>query len=281
MTCPGFNCSAEILSSEIRSLVILMIADFACLTQCACQLPNSVYKSYIRQRNIDCAARLNDTLSDPHMLKWLVDANVKKCPKCFVLVQRSEGCDDMLCKCGNRFDWSSRGTSLNPRAKPRAMLTLDEYEEQQRQQRAAAPSLNRLQAPIEATEELQAPVEATEELQAPIEATEELQAPMEATEVCRMFRNTGRCRFGDACKYIHLDGETDQHSKLEDDEMQGGHELIQLSQDLEFQLMQPAAPRRSRNRQPRNSTNHVRHAKIELSDMAAFPVVGDEAAGAC
>ena len=143
MTCPGFNCLVEILSSEIRSPVILMIGDFACLTQSACQVPKFVYRSYIRQRNVDCAARLNGTLSDPHMLKWLVDVNVKKCPKCFVLVQRSEGCDDMLCKC----DWNSRGASLNQRAKPRAMLTLDEYEDQQR---AAAPSLNKLQAPIEA-----------------------------------------------------------------------------------------------------------------------------------
>lgn len=30
---------------------------------------------------------------------------------------------------------------------------------------------------------------------------------MEGEEVCRAFRNTGRCRFGDTCKFVHSEGE--------------------------------------------------------------------------
>ena len=32
-------------------------------------------------------------------------------------------------------------------------------------------------------------------------------APVHGNEICRAFRNTGHCRYGEECKFIHSEGE--------------------------------------------------------------------------
>lgn len=96
--CPELGCNTELLPNEVKQLTT----------------PN-MFKRYLKLRNADFASRLDETLEDPEMLSWLQSAGVRMCPRCSVLVQRSDGCDDMMCKCGYRFGFNSKRARLpNP-----------------------------------------------------------------------------------------------------------------------------------------------------------------------
>lgn len=55
-----------------------------------------------------CAERgaLKDTSVQERLLEtWAIENNARKCPSCRVLVQKTEGCNHMSCKCGVHFCW--------------------------------------------------------------------------------------------------------------------------------------------------------------------------------
>jgi hypothetical protein len=42
---------------------------------------------------------------DVEFVCW-AHANTRNCPRCYVIIYRFEGCDNMKCRCGMSFNWS-------------------------------------------------------------------------------------------------------------------------------------------------------------------------------
>lgn len=58
-------------------------------------------------RSVDYEKRLRQTAKEDPEIWTFLQRNARACPKCRVMIIRSEGCDSMLCTCGERFNWAS------------------------------------------------------------------------------------------------------------------------------------------------------------------------------
>lgn len=67
---------------------------------------------YKALKSEDHRNRLVALAKDPKFLKY-VEAKQRCCPHCFVLISRSDGCDDMLCTCGKRFRWNDKAVTVS------------------------------------------------------------------------------------------------------------------------------------------------------------------------
>lgn len=86
--CPAEGCSYTLWAGDVRALV-----------------DSNVFQQYEKQRNANHVGHLEETLKDDAeggLHAWL-RKNARPCPKCKVIVSRSEGCDDMQCVCGCSF----------------------------------------------------------------------------------------------------------------------------------------------------------------------------------
>ena len=45
---------------------------------------------------------------DPAVAAWVAE-NTAECPACRVIIERSAGCDEMVCHCGERFSYQDAG----------------------------------------------------------------------------------------------------------------------------------------------------------------------------
>lgn len=87
--CPEASCSFVLYPDDVKR-----IAD------------KETVDKYERYLNEDFSGRLKQ-LTDDGLLDW-AKQNCKTCPSCHVLIERSAGCNSMLCTCGTRFTWTER-----------------------------------------------------------------------------------------------------------------------------------------------------------------------------
>lgn len=87
--CPAEGCSYHLWKDDVKSLV-----------------SSEVYDTFQKNRNADYMGHLKATLNEADdggsLKKWL-RKHARPCPKCHVIVSRSNGCDDMHCVCGCKF----------------------------------------------------------------------------------------------------------------------------------------------------------------------------------
>mmetsp|Transcript_10032 Transcript_10032/g.24098 ORF Transcript_10032/g.24098 Transcript_10032/m.24098 type:complete len:264 (+) Transcript_10032:630-1421(+) len=83
--CMHPGCSATLPDSQVKKLT------------------PSIYQRYIQNKFMDYEKRVLDLfLFDDDFAAW-ARANTQSCPRCHVLVQRSDGCNHMRCQCGHQF----------------------------------------------------------------------------------------------------------------------------------------------------------------------------------
>ena len=84
------------------------------LTTCDYDHPPSYFflNRYKALKSEDHRKRLVALAKDPKFLKY-VETKQRCCPHCFVLISKSDGCDDMLCTCGKRFRWNDKAVTVS------------------------------------------------------------------------------------------------------------------------------------------------------------------------
>jgi len=99
--CPFEGCTIEIFEQDVEKLV-----------QCGALTP-AVQKRLAELRKQDYTGRLTEltdetqprTKEDFQLMRQLW-ATTRRCPRCNVILQKSEGCNSFGCICGHRFDFS-------------------------------------------------------------------------------------------------------------------------------------------------------------------------------
>lgn len=98
--CPAIGCSLELLESDLRRLVR------------SGELSEDVCKRFVelRARDYEKRAKSFETMpvrSDEDVAFLQTLRSMRQCPRCHVLLQRSEGCDSFYCVCGAHFDYGA------------------------------------------------------------------------------------------------------------------------------------------------------------------------------
>jgi hypothetical protein len=93
--CPGENCKYFFGPQDIGRFVSAAYAE-----------------RFDVLRNADYSQHLRDVLSDPtnDFSQW-AKKNTQACPVCHVIVERTEGCNSMACKCGTVFCYQCGGST--------------------------------------------------------------------------------------------------------------------------------------------------------------------------
>eukprot|EP00053_Salpingoeca_punica_P006506 m.61450 g.61450 ORF g.61450 m.61450 type:complete len:297 (-) comp13724_c0_seq1:444-1334(-) len=89
--CPMADCKYKLYNEEIRAHA--STEDFERLL------------AFQIDRNLARNGELADLATSNPELKTFLDDLAKPCPHCFLMIERSEGCNFMLCVCGGRFCW--------------------------------------------------------------------------------------------------------------------------------------------------------------------------------
>ena len=72
----------------------------------ACSHTTSPPHPHLRYADHDA---LHETIAaDPAVAAW-VEENTAECPSCRMVIERSDGCDEMVCHCGERFSYHDAG----------------------------------------------------------------------------------------------------------------------------------------------------------------------------
>jgi len=124
-------CDHSFCPSCLESWIATKVAENSALIRCpepkcTCilyaddveRLGKAYHAKFMELRTRDCGDRLREAMSDPGMRKWL-ELNTRACPSCAVLIERSAGCNAMLCNCGTRFTWTDQ--SVQPATRLQAV----------------------------------------------------------------------------------------------------------------------------------------------------------------
>lgn len=110
LRCPAIGCSCELYEKDLRSLV-----DFG-------NLPAEVCERFVELRARDFTARVRsfETMAvrgdeDVEFLETL--RTMRRCPRCQLLLQRSQGCDSFYCICGTNFNYSQAEPGIGGKSK--------------------------------------------------------------------------------------------------------------------------------------------------------------------
>lgn len=90
ITCPEEACKFVMFPDDVKRV----LGD-----------ANPLYRKYIEYTTASYKERLHDFVTNAGS-EW-VRANTRLCPTCFVVIDRSAGCNSMLCTCGSRFNWQN------------------------------------------------------------------------------------------------------------------------------------------------------------------------------
>ena len=90
--CPDPGCQVRFGETLIKKLA------------CRGSVTSSTLRRFREIQSNDRAERLKYVLSgeDPALTAWAM-CNTQACPRCFLIVQRSDGCDHITCRCGAHF----------------------------------------------------------------------------------------------------------------------------------------------------------------------------------
>jgi len=103
----GIHCPFEACKSELHEQDIQRLVDLGALDA-------GVSKRLAELRKQDYSARVVDlttdevhplTVDDYRLMKRLW-ASTRRCPRCSVLIEKSEGCNSFGCTCGHKFNFS-------------------------------------------------------------------------------------------------------------------------------------------------------------------------------
>mmetsp|Transcript_27656 Transcript_27656/g.81285 ORF Transcript_27656/g.81285 Transcript_27656/m.81285 type:complete len:342 (+) Transcript_27656:43-1068(+) len=85
ITCMDPGCTSELRDSDVKRLV-----------------PQE-YKRFVKNKFADFEKRVRDIfVLDDDFAKW-ARANTQCCPRCHIIVERTEGCNHVRCRCGHEF----------------------------------------------------------------------------------------------------------------------------------------------------------------------------------
>lgn len=87
--CPTESCAFKLFADDIKRLGT-----------------DDDLAKYTALRTRQCGDRLEEALADKSLAKWISE-NTRACPRCQVIIERSQGCNSMLCTCGERFNWAT------------------------------------------------------------------------------------------------------------------------------------------------------------------------------
>ena len=92
--CPEEDCSCLMMIDDVRRLD----------EELGSVLGNQMYI----MMNADHSAMHDAINEDPAVAAW-VEANAAECPSCMMIIEKSYGCDEMVCHCGERFSYTGEG----------------------------------------------------------------------------------------------------------------------------------------------------------------------------
>lgn len=92
--CPEEDCSCLMMIDDVRRLD----------EELGSVLGNQMYI----MMNADHSAMHDAINEDPAVAAW-VEANAAECPSCMMIIEKSYGCDEMVCHCGERFSYTGGG----------------------------------------------------------------------------------------------------------------------------------------------------------------------------
>jgi hypothetical protein len=119
----GHKFCADCLAGWIGAKVTEGVTAIQCPAEgcCAALYPDDVERMGRREDHERYRAlharqggeRLRELASESPALRSWFQQNTRACPSCSVLIERSQGCNSMLCPCGSRFNWTDRQVQVD------------------------------------------------------------------------------------------------------------------------------------------------------------------------
>ena len=115
------QCLTQYLTTAISSRTLCeLVCPFT--EKCAATISLRSVRSFDRDLGVAYEKKLKEiqrvanrlvASEDPHFAQWAESQGMKQCPRCFVRIEKNEGCDHMTCfSCGADFQWKSEGVKV-------------------------------------------------------------------------------------------------------------------------------------------------------------------------
>ena len=115
------ECLTQYLTTAISSRTLCeLVCPFT--EKCATTISLRSVRSFDRDLGVAYEKKLKEiqrvanrrvASEDPHFAQWAESRGMKQCPRCFVRIEKNEGCDHMTCfSCGADFQWKSEGVKV-------------------------------------------------------------------------------------------------------------------------------------------------------------------------
>ena len=115
------QCLTQYLTTAISSRTLCeLVCPFT--EKCAATMSLRSVRSFDRELGVAYEKKLKEirrvanrlvASEDPQFAQWAESQGMKQCPRCFVRIEKNEGCDHMTCfSCGADFQWKSEGVKV-------------------------------------------------------------------------------------------------------------------------------------------------------------------------